>query len=260
MAPKKKASVKRISRSSKRVSKQDALDNICFTIMPYGEWQDYYYETIYTPAIKASGLTPRRADDVYRPSAITHDIWVLTRQAKIILADLSGKNPNVFYELGLGHALAKPAILVTDSKEDIPFDLRSLRVIVYDTNHPAWGQILQETIQTAIREVLASPQEAVLPSFLLEAGMRATKQQLSEPKSPGPEAVGVPRMSVNEALAFIRGSLESRPLAPDVFILSVLKGSGFADDLAKNLLESVKSAKKQPPGKTAGEASEPSKP
>lgn len=83
----------------------------CFTIMPFGGWFDDYYESIYCPAIEAAGLKPCRADDLYRPSTIVTDIWSYTQTAKLVLADLSGKNPNVFYELGLAHALPSPRYL-----------------------------------------------------------------------------------------------------------------------------------------------------
>ena len=138
----------------------------CFTIMPFGEWFDDYYDELYCPAIKAAGLEPRRADDLYRPSTIINDIWSYTQSAKLILADLTGKNPNVFYELGLAHALAKPAILITESISDVPFDLRSLRVIVYDKNQHDWGVTLQESITKSIKEIVDSPLESVLPTFL----------------------------------------------------------------------------------------------
>jgi len=138
----------------------------CFVLMPFGGWLDDYYETVYTPAIKAAGLEPHRADDLFRPSTIVNDIWAYTKRAKVLLADLSGKNPNVFYELGLAHALAKPVILVTESMEEIPFDLRALRIIVYDKNAPDWGRLLRDKIESALKEVLKSPVEAVLPAFL----------------------------------------------------------------------------------------------
>jgi len=157
---------KRTSKLKKQTAKAKGTANICFTIMPFGDWFDSYYESIYIPAIEAAGLAPRRADDLYRPSAIVHDIWSLTQSAKVLLADLSGKNPNVFYELGLAHAIARPAILVTDSIEDVPFDLRALRVIVYDKNESNWGEVLRANIETSIKEVLAAPLEAVLPTFL----------------------------------------------------------------------------------------------
>jgi hypothetical protein len=138
----------------------------CFTIMPFGGWFDTYYESIYVPAIEAAGLMPCRADDLYRPSTIIHDIWSYTQSAKLVLADLSGKNANVFYELGLAHALAKPAILVTESMDDVPFDLRALRVLEYNKNEARWGEVLQQKISAAIAEVLAAPLQSVLPAFL----------------------------------------------------------------------------------------------
>jgi hypothetical protein len=139
---------------------------ICFVIMPFGGWLDDYYQSVYCPAITAAGLEPHRADDLFRPSTIVNDIWSYTKRASVLLADLSGKNPNVFYELGLAHALAKPAILIAEAMEDIPFDLRALRIIIYDKNAHNWGQLLREKIGKSLTEVLAAPAEAVLPAFL----------------------------------------------------------------------------------------------
>ena len=167
-AKKKKRKPNKTSSRAAIGSSQSVADkqSTCFIIMPFGDWFDRYYENIYIPAIESVGLTPRRADDLYRPSAIVNDIWSLTKSAKVILADLSGKNPNVFYELGLAHAVAKPAILVAESIDDIPFDLRALRVIIYNKNEHDWGDILRGKIETAIKEVLASPLDSVLPTFL----------------------------------------------------------------------------------------------
>ena len=158
----KSASPKKSLTSRKLKTKKE----ICFTIMPFGGWGDDYYETIYCPAIRGAGLEPHRADDLFRPSTIVNDIWAYTKRAKLLIADLTGKNPNVFYELGLAHALAKPAILVAESMDEIPFDLRALRIIVYNKNAPDWGQLLRDKIEAAIKEVLKSPVEAVLPAFL----------------------------------------------------------------------------------------------
>ncbi len=173
-APKKPAAKKPAAKKpaakkaapKKAIAKKQAAKGTCFTIMPFGNWFDDYYESIYVPAIKASDLNPKRADDLYRPSAIVHDIWEMTQEARVILADLSNKNPNVFYELGLAHAIAKPVILVTGSIEDVPFDLRALRVILYDKNDPDWGEVLKRKIVKSIKEIVASPLEAVLPTFL----------------------------------------------------------------------------------------------
>lgn len=138
----------------------------CFIIMPFGGWFDKYYFEIYVPAIEDAGFEAKRADDLYRPGNIVNDIWNYTKTAKVILADLTNKNPNVFYELGLAHAISKPAVLITASMDDVPFDLRSLRVIEYDKNSPKWGEVLQAKITKALVETLGSPEEAIPPTFL----------------------------------------------------------------------------------------------
>lgn len=136
----------------------------CFVMMPFGGYFDRYYIEIFLPAIEQANLVPRRADDIFRPSTIVKDIWELTRNAQVILAELSTQNANVFYELGLAHAISKPVVMVTESMSDVPFDLRALRVLVYDKNHPAWGIELQKGITEALKETLEAPKR-VLPAF-----------------------------------------------------------------------------------------------
>ena len=58
-----------------------------------------------------------------------HDILELISTSKVIICDLSGKNPNVFYEAGIAHTLGKEVILITQHESDVPFDLRPLRYI-----------------------------------------------------------------------------------------------------------------------------------
>jgi hypothetical protein len=147
-------------------SKPAKNKNTCFVIMPFGGWFDSYYENIYVPAIDSAGMAPKRADGLYRPSAIVNDIWELTNNAKIILAELSGRNPNVFYEVGLAHAIANPVVLITDTVDALPFDLRYWRHIIYDKNEPKWGDILRKAIKKSIEETLNSPIQSILPSFL----------------------------------------------------------------------------------------------
>ena len=137
----------------------------CFVIMPFGGWFDKYYIDIYIPAIESAGFEAKRADDLYRPGNIVNDIWTYTKEATVLLADLTNKNPNVFYELGLAHAITKPAVLITASMDDVPFDLRSLRVIDYDKNSPNWGDLLQERITKALLETLKNPKDAIPPTF-----------------------------------------------------------------------------------------------
>jgi len=148
--------------------------------MPFGEWFDAYYEKIYKPAIISCKFLSKRADDLYRPSNIVQDIWSYTKNAKIIIADLSTKNPNVFYELGLAHAISKPVILITANMDDVPFDLRGLRIIVYDKNLPDWGVKLKTKIQKAIRETIKSPNETIPLAFLEVTNFEKTKISKSD--------------------------------------------------------------------------------
>lgn len=163
------------SRSSTKPPPKDS----CFVIMPFGDWFDDYYRDLYRPSIIKAGLEPKRSDDLCKPSQIVQDIWECTKKAKVLLADLTGKNPNVFYELGLAHALGKPVVLVTESIEHIPFDLRSLRCIIYEKNQPNWGNVLKREITLAITEVISDPGESILQTFVdTEKKMSSKRQNL----------------------------------------------------------------------------------
>lgn len=137
----------------------------CFVMMPFGLQFDRYYRNIFVPAIVQSGLTPVRADSIFGPSAIVADIWQLLKQSTMALADLTGRSPNVFYELGLAHAIGKAVILVSSNSEDIPFDLRGLRVILYDKDDEDWGMSLQAGIKRSIAEILRDTTRAVPATF-----------------------------------------------------------------------------------------------
>ncbi len=153
---------------AKRTRRASPRRRTCFTIMPFGGWFDQYWEQIYRPAIEAAKLTPRRADDVFRPGTIMSDIWRWTRDADVLLADLTTRNGNVFYELGLAHAIGKPAVLLSESIDDVPFDLRGLRVLLYERKEPDWGARLRDAITTALRETVAAPAAAVPATFVEE--------------------------------------------------------------------------------------------
>src|SRR2546425_1604261 len=133
----KKAARKKAAR--RVASTKSEAKEICFIICPFGGWHDAYSKEIFYPAVEEAGLQARRADDIYGPSSIVGDIWQFVRRARVVLADLTGRNPNVLYELGLAHAVQRPVVMVTQSMDDIPFDIRALRVIEYDLQAPDWG-------------------------------------------------------------------------------------------------------------------------
>ena len=136
-----------------------------FVISPFGEPFDTYFTHIIKPALEECGLYAIRGDSLYRPTTIFDDIWQGIRGAKLLVAELTDRNPNVFYELGLAHALSKPVILISKSIDDVPFDLRSIRVLVYDKDHPEWGGRLRASLIKAIKEVLQNPLSAIPVTF-----------------------------------------------------------------------------------------------
>ncbi len=134
----------------------------CFVVQPFAEPLGTYYEKIYKPAIEKAGLRPVRADaDIFGTGKIIDQVWRGIVNAKVLVAELTGRNPNVFYELGLAHALEKPVVLVSSNEDDVPFDLQHIRVIYYDTNDPFWGNKLLDKVAENIVSAIKNPEEAV---------------------------------------------------------------------------------------------------
>jgi hypothetical protein len=151
-------------QSVEKSSIREFLDT-CFILMPFGEWNDKYFETIYNPAIKDAGYEPLRADSLFASGSVIEQIWDQIIKAKVLLADLSGKNANVFYELGLSHAISKPIVFISNNIEDVPFDLRHLRVIIYDVREPNWGEELKKNITSFLKSTKTDPSKSIPQPF-----------------------------------------------------------------------------------------------
>jgi hypothetical protein len=82
----------------------------CFVICPFHDPFNEYYPEIFQPAIEEAGLLPLRADEIFSPGMFMRDVVTGIFKSSVVLAELSGRNPNVFYELGLAHAYSKPVI------------------------------------------------------------------------------------------------------------------------------------------------------
>jgi len=100
------------------------------------------------------GLSIARADDFFSASAIIDEIWSAINAAKIVIADCTGKNPNVFYEIGIAHTLEKPVISMSQTLADVPFDVAHRRAIVYE-NTPRGRKKLEEELNKALETELA---------------------------------------------------------------------------------------------------------
>jgi hypothetical protein len=162
MAPEK---AKRKSVPAKKGKRKKRMIGTCMVLTPFKEPFDTYFLSIVKPAVNAAKLEAIRGDSLFRPSPIMADVWQMIQDAKVLISDLTEKNANVFYELGLAHALGKPVVLLADNLGDVPFDLQPLRVIIYDKNEPAWGAELKASITESLTETLADTVTAVPTMF-----------------------------------------------------------------------------------------------
>lgn len=104
----------------------------CFVLMPFTEnFDDVYNLGIKQSCIDADAYCERVDEQIFHESILDR-IFNQISKADIIIADMTNKNPNVFYEVGYAHALGKLTILLTQNSDDIPFDLKHFPHIIYD--------------------------------------------------------------------------------------------------------------------------------
>jgi hypothetical protein len=130
---------------------------ICFYITPIGDENsefrrhaDFLMEYIIKPAVAEFGLTVVRADQMGKPGMIGKQVIEHILKARLVIADLSFHNPNVFYELCLRHATRLPTVQVKREVDTIPFDLNQYRTIPIETRDP---YTLMPKIQTYTAQV-----------------------------------------------------------------------------------------------------------
>lgn len=112
-------------------------------MMPFNSEYSVVYHAISEAAYNA-GFTCKRVDDIWNHSTVIQDVFSLIFQSFIVVCDFSGKNPNVFYEAGIAHTLGKHVVPITQSEQDIPFDLQHHRYAKYLNNGEGLKTLTQE--------------------------------------------------------------------------------------------------------------------
>jgi hypothetical protein len=105
-----------------------------FMIMPFLPQFEPVYRDYIKPTVEDMRLSIKRGDDYFSKHAIITEIWGAIYYARFVVVECTGRNANVSYELGIAHTLGKPAIMITQNLDDIPFDLRHLRFILYQND------------------------------------------------------------------------------------------------------------------------------
>lgn len=137
----------------------------CFVIMPFRPELNYLYRSLKQFLGGAfPGLSVVRGDDQALTVPLLTQIADYIRQADVVVADCSGRNPNVFYELGMAHALDKPVVLITsDPVEQAPADIRAFEFISYATLEP--DKFLAR-LENALQSIIGNPYAAAYPEAL----------------------------------------------------------------------------------------------
>ncbi len=128
-----------MNTESVQVTELSVEEKLCFVAMPISDTTPYseghfgrVYENIIKPSCEAAGFIPIRADDVQKTNFIMLDIIKYVVNSSMMIADLSGKNPNVMYELGIRQAFNLPVTLVKDESTNRIFDIQTMRDFVYN--------------------------------------------------------------------------------------------------------------------------------
>jgi len=173
---------------------------------------DEIYNFIVAPAVEGAGLEPYRADLDLSPGAITPKMISELLSARLVIADLTGRNPNVFYELGITHSFARPLISIADSSSSVPFDAKDERIIELG-EYPAsgltyaQGEQAKASLQESLRIVLADGYSP--PSPLREVAANRSVDQLA-PENP----IAAEMAQMREALEDIRKRVTPRNVIP----------------------------------------------
>jgi nucleoside 2-deoxyribosyltransferase len=159
-----------------------AAKKICFFLTPIGDVNspqrarsDQIKKFILNEVLSGT-FKVIRADELPHPGSITHQIIRLLNDADLVIADLTGLNPNVIYELAVRHALNKPAIQLVDSAAKIPFDLKDERTVEFDLNDLDSVDKCKEILQKNLEWMKNKKFEYASPVFRVLGVAAATQQ------------------------------------------------------------------------------------
>lgn len=125
---------------------------VCFVVMPFASELDFVYKVIKDTVMKF-GLRCERADEIMVSKPVVEDVKQLIAEADLVIVDFTGKNPNVYYEAGLADAWKKNWIVLAQNQDDLTFDVRHIRTILYSNTMGADIQ-LRERLSQSIRETM----------------------------------------------------------------------------------------------------------
>lgn len=195
----------------------------CFVLMPF----DASFNDIYEFGIKGAcadvGLYCERVDEQVFLGSMLERIYSQISRADLLVADMTGKNPNVFYEVGYAHALGKNVVLLTSVAQDIPFDLKHFPHIVYGTEIKTLRASLGRNLKhLASEEPTRNDTQIGLDLFLKSARLADGNVTVEHKENllPGTELT----LANNSTLTYAPGEFRIAVIAPAPFNFSRMEG------------------------------------
>lgn len=132
---------------------QPSIKSDIFVIMPFLKGLKPVYDDHIRSVAQKLNVTVARGDDFFTAKSVMSDIWNAMNACRLVIADCTGRNPNVFYEMGMAHTLGKPVILISQNKKDIPFDIQHIRYLIYKYTPRGMAEFEKNLITTIPSEL-----------------------------------------------------------------------------------------------------------
>lgn len=143
-------------------------NDLCFVLMPLDRRFLRIFSNHTKPVLQQYFSEVITSDDIFTSTSILEDIWVNINTARLIVADVTDKNSNVFYELGIAHTIGKDIIVMTQNKNDVPFDINHIRYIEYTDDEEGWKRLelkLENFTEATVKEARSRKQRRVTKSL-----------------------------------------------------------------------------------------------
>ena len=191
----------------------------CFVIAPIGEPEsetrkrsDQILKHVISPAAVECGYSTTRSDQISEPGMITSQVIQRIVDDLLVIADLTERNPNVFYELAIRHAIRKPLVQLIKKGEQIPFDVAGTRTVHVDHRD-------LDSVEEAKTEIIAQIKSLETDSSTLETPISVSLDLQVLRQSDNPEQRSLADvLSVISELRTALGGLEKRLESPDVLV------------------------------------------
>ena len=166
----------KIGRECPFAGEIEVEDDFAFVLMPFAPKFDKVYQAIKEVWEEMGFRCLRSDEDIHTHDIMCKAICQNIQRARFIIADMTGRNPNVFYELGLAHAFGKPVILITQHPQDVPFDLKPMLFIDYGEDIEKLKRELKRIVRGLLEEGVApKPLQPTPKEIALEGRPKARR-------------------------------------------------------------------------------------